>query len=106
MWKDLIYGRNPAPPFLSPHCTSAVPYDCISPQVTEVAWQKSPCWFNYRSACDFFYQHVWVAKEGWLQQGIEMGLDAEQQRKVYRNWMKCFALKGQLARLVNITYSK
>lgn len=30
------------PPFPSSHCTSAVTCDCVSPKVTELAWQRSP----------------------------------------------------------------
>ncbi len=83
MWEDWISGRDPVPPF--PSCTGAVTCDCISPHMTELAWQRSPPAGLIIELRVIFYQHVWVAKEGWWQQGIVIGPDAEQQRKVYRN---------------------
>lgn len=62
----LMSGRNPVPPFPSSHCTSAVTCDCISPQVTELAWQRSPpAGLIIGLRVIFFYQHDKVAKEDW-----------------------------------------
>lgn len=60
-----------------------------------------------RSACDFFFINMpGLPKKAGYSRALRQGLMPSNRGRFTENGMKCFALKGQLARLVNITYSK